>query len=137
LRRLARWLWLPLPVIGSVHPVARQLGVSKQDLTSDEYDGMRVALEGAMAGAAPLVYAAGHEHNLQVMDGSTVRHLLVSGAGYFGHVSPASWRTNTRFARAASGFMRLDVLRDGGVRLGVVVVEADGRGSEAYSQWLE
>lgn len=137
LRQLAPWLWVPLPIIGSVHPIARQLGVSKQDLTSDEYQRMRAALESAMAAAPPLVYAGGHEHALQVLDGPVARYLLVSGSGYFGHVSPVSWRENTRFARAASGFMRLDVLRDGQVRLGVVIVDKDGTGTEAYSQWLE
>jgi hypothetical protein len=137
LRELASWLWVPLPVLGSVYPVARQLGISAQDLTNDEYDGMRLALEGAMDGVAPLVYAGGHDHNLQVMEGSVVRRLLVSGAGYFGHDSPVSWRANTRFARAASGYMRLDVQRDGRVRLGVVVVDADGRGTEVYSELLE
>ena len=129
LRRLASWLWIPLPGIGSIEPIARQEGGTNQDLPGPLYARMRRGFEKVFEDFEPLVYAAGHDHDMQVLKGNNVRTVLVSGAGIYGHVSPVDYRPNTRFAAAASGFMRLDVLRDGKVRLG----ETD----EAFSMYLE
>jgi hypothetical protein len=98
---------------------------------------MRHSLEQVFDKYQPLVYASGHDHDLQVLDGSNARHLLVSGAGYYGHVSAVQYGSDTRYAAAESGFMRLDIFHDGRVRLGVITVDAQGKGSEAYSSYLE
>lgn len=136
LREVARWLWIPLPIIGSLYPLARQSGISAQDISSRTNRRMREALEHAFAEHPPLVYADGHEHNLQVLDGRSARHLIVSGAGIVGHEGGVGWRRDTRYATDAAGFVRLDFLRDDRVRLGVVVVGGSGV-REAFSMWLE
>lgn len=138
LRHVADWLWLPLPVVGSAYPVARMLGTIPQDLAHDDYAHMRLALSAALAPNRPLVYAAGHEHALQVFDANAAaQYELVSGGGFYGHTNAVAWRDNTLFAREASGFMRLDVLQDGRVRLAVIAVAETGEGSEVYSRWLK
>jgi hypothetical protein len=137
-RYFESWLWLPLPVIGSIQPVVRKLGLIPQDLSHDAYVHVRRALSGALASARPLVYAAGHEHSLQVFGPNAATDFeVVSGGGYYGHTTNVGWRDDTLFAARASGFMQLDALKDGRVRLGVVVVDEAGRGSEAYSRWLK
>ena len=98
---------------------------------------MRVALENAMASERPLVYASGHEHNLQVIEGGSARWLLISGSGSFQQGSHTSWLPETRFAAAASGFIRLDALRSGRVRLSVMTATAEGRGKEVWSAWID
>jgi hypothetical protein len=138
LRDLASWAWLPLPVLGSAYPLARQLGISRQDVGNGRNREMRRAIETALAGAPPLVFAAGHEHGLQVLAGGpAARWLLVSGAGYFGHTSRLAWLDSTRYAAEESGFMRVDALASGRVRLGVIEVNAAGGAREAFSLWLE
>ncbi len=136
LRAVNSWLWLPLPVIGSAYPLARKWGVTAQDQSSGSNKRMRAALEGAFADHPPLVYASGHEHTLQVVGGRTARYVLVSGAGIADHESPTAWSKGTLFALAHPGFQRLDFLRDGRVRLGVIDVDASGRGVERFSMWL-
>lgn len=137
LRAFKRWLWVPLPLIGSIYPVARSNGISSQDGPSAAYGRMRAALDSAFAPARPLVYAAGHDHGLQVIGGTSARYLLVSGAGTYGHLSRVTALDSTRFALRASGFMRLDVLRDHRTRLGVTVVDAAGHATEAFALWLQ
>src|SRR5207247_10641749 len=100
------WLRLPPPLIGSAYPIARAEGISSQDIPSRAYTRMRVALDSAFAGTPPLIYAAGHEHTLQVIAGTSTRYVLVSGAGTFGHIDRVTALDSTRFARSASGFMR-------------------------------
>jgi hypothetical protein len=137
LRALKSWLWLPLPVIGSIYPIARMNGISSQDASSGAYHRMASALDTAMLQIRALVYAAGHDHGLQVIGGPNARFLLVSGAGTYGHDSRIVALDSTRYVRRAGGFMRLDVLRDRRVRLGVTVVDEAGRGTEEYSLWLQ
>ena len=136
LRALASWLWLPLPVIGSVVPAARVLGISSQDISNSRYQVMIRAFDSATAAHRPMLWAAGHEHTLQVIEGGLASWLVVSGTGYYGHTSPAGWLDQTRFAAAAGGFMRLDLLSDGRVRLGAITVDQSGVSREAWSGYL-
>lgn len=137
LRRIKDWLWIPLPIIGSVMPEARRRGISDQDVSGPENRRMREALEGVFERYQPMVYASGHDHNLQVLTGTSARHLLVSGAGYYGHVSAVRYRSDTRYAGAKSGYMRLDLFHNRRVRLAVVTVDSEGNGTESYSTYLE
>jgi hypothetical protein len=137
LRDLHRWLWLPLPGIGSAYPLARQWGKTPQDVSGTANRRMRAALLEAFTDRAPLVWAAGHDHTLQVLKGKPVPYLLVSGAGIYGHTSPVRQLDNTLFATEAAGFMRLDVGADGRIRLGVRTVDAQGVASEPYWAWLD
>jgi hypothetical protein len=138
LRNIKSWLWIPLPLIGSVYPIARAEGISSQDIPSPAYTRMRAALDSAFAGALapPLIYAAGHEHTLQVIAGTSTRYVLVSGTGTFGHIDHVTALDSTRFARSASGFMRVEFLRDGRARLGVIIVDRAGNAAEEFGLWL-
>lgn len=131
------WLWLPLPIIGSLYPLARQAGWSDQDMSGRGNEVMRDSLAAAFRARQPTLYAGGHEHNLQVIDGEDARHLVVSGAGRFAHTSHVVAIPGTRFAAATGGFVRVDVLMDGRARLAVITVDGDGAGREAYSLWLD
>lgn len=137
LTELAGWAWLPLPLIGSLYPLARSGGISSQDVSHPRNQAMRIALEDAMATVRPLVYASGHEHNLQVIEGGSARWLLVSGSGHSGQGAYTTWLPETRFAASTSGFMRLDAVRSGRIRLGVFQIQPDGTAREVWSAWLE
>jgi len=136
LRALRSWLWIPLPVIGSAYPIARQHGITDQDLSGSRNRHMRESFAKVFAERAPRVYAAGHEHALQVLGGREVPWLLVSGAGYYGHASPVGRLRETLFASSASGFMRLDLDASGALRLGVLAVDASGKSREVFARLL-
>jgi hypothetical protein len=146
LRNIQSWMWLPLPFIGSLYPLARQSGISNQDISGHRYALMRQAFEDAFKEHPPLAMVSGHDHNLQVIRGGTPRitraaYQLVSGAGILGHSSLVRDIDGTLFAREAAGFMRLDITRDGRVRLSVTTVvpegtRAKGESAEVYSAWL-
>lgn len=137
LRGIKSWLWLPLPILGSIYPVARANGITRQDVSNGRNREMRSAIEDVMRPHRPLAYASGHEHTQQVIGGGSARWLLVSGAGYYGHTDYVSWLDSTRYATGASGYMRLDATATGRVRLSVLTVDAAARARETYSQWLE
>jgi hypothetical protein len=121
-----------------LHPWARQAGLfAKQDVTGSEYRAMIAALTRAFAEHPPLVYAAGHEHNLQLLRADPARYQVVSGAGIYNHSTPVRALRSTLYANRASGWASLAFLRDGRVRLAFHVVQADGSVSEDFSMWLD
>jgi hypothetical protein len=136
LRDWKSWLWVPCPVLGSAYPLARKAGIYTQDLPSAPYTKMRNAFDSVFVKDPPLAFAAGHEHNLQVLTGHSARYVLISGGGSFNHATPVGRVPETRFARGGSGYMRLEVLKNGRARLGVIVVDERGP-REAFSLWLD
>ena len=146
LRNFKRWLWVPLPLIGSLYPFARQMGISNQDVFGGKYRQMRSAIERAFRTHPPLIVASGHDHDLQVIRGGRsgitwAAYQLVSGAGILGHASVVRDIEGSLFQREAAGFMRLDVTVDGRVRLSVSTVvpegeRPEGESAEVYSLWL-
>lgn len=118
--------YVPIPILGSLYPAVSTLAPSRQDIGSKENRAMRLALESVLASAttpALKVYAAGHEHSLQVLRNAGVDYALVSGAGSSQHESPVARRYNTLFAASHAGFMVIDVTDDG-LHLSVVDVSA-------------
>lgn len=119
------------------YPWARQSGFANQDVASAPYRRMRGQLERAFANRAPLIYAAGHEHNLQVLRnrGGAQWH-VVSGGGIYGHTTRLRAITGTQYAARQSGFLRVTVLDDGRVRMTAMVVDAAGNVRDDYSAWV-
>jgi hypothetical protein len=137
LRQVNPKLWIPLPLIGSLYPSARQQGISSQDVESRLYQRFIKVLTRAFAGQPPSLFAAGHDHNLQVIAGGAARLELVSGGGIYGHTGPVSRIRGTLFAENASGFARLDVTTTGRGRLAIVEVDRKGNSREVFSTPVE
>ncbi len=137
LRAIKSWLWIPLPGLGSLYPLARNLGISNQDLSSSAYKDMRSSIERVLAEHPPLAYASGHEHALQVLHGAGAYLLIVSGGGTSDHSPALTVGSNTLFAHMHPGFVRIDFLSDGRVRLGAIVpIDEYGRSEEVFSMWV-
>lgn len=139
--------WVPLPVLGSIMGWWRtHFSPSPQDFSGPGNPKLRNALLAAMTraadrGAPPLVYAAGHDHSLQLFRSERgPRWSLVSGLGSSAKASGVRHDGTTVFAhaeRTAPGLMEIDLLRNGEARLGIVEWSAaDPRGVEVYSTSL-
>src|SRR4029078_4412629 len=91
---------------------------------------MRDSIEKPFTAQPPLVYAAGHDHSLQVLKGGpSVRYILVSGAGSQGKIEcTVRLRESYFIAPHRSGFMRLDIMRNKGVLLTVFQYGSAGGG---------
>lgn len=100
-----------------------------QDTTEDQYQAIMAPIQGALETAPPLIYAAGHDHNLQVLDGKDhAAYEVVSGAGATirvrdGYVTDID---GTLFAHGHAGFVVIDFIRtDEGERAVLHVVETE------------
>ena len=111
--------------------------LSEQDTHGEDYTDMIDQLNGAFSVAdktSLLIYAAGHDHSLQVLEGHTADYLLVSGAGSYEKKSPVTNGKNTLFAHEHTGFMVIDFLENTNVLLRVV---EDGNKEVQFHHWLK
>ncbi len=129
-------LFIPLPLLGSAYPIARGAGISDEDLSGRRNRAMRAALDSVFACYPPVLYASGHEHTLQLIDRGRPPLLAVSGAGIFGHTGFVAGISGSRPALSQAGFMRLDVLANDRLRLGVLTVTRNGGTQEVHSELL-
>jgi hypothetical protein len=133
LRVFDRDLWIPLPIIGSLFPLSRALGVTDTDQMSERYRDFIDRLKSVFTPGHPTLVAAGHEHSLQVhVDPTGVFH-AVSGAGSLGKVDYVGDLKSDLMSLAAPGFMRLDLHRDGQLRLGVIALGDRGDARLVFS----
>jgi len=135
LTNLVDWLWVPLPVIGSLYPLGRwYLVKSPQDMNGNLNKQMRRRITEAVSGSKPLLYASGHEHSLQVFENVGVAdYVLVSGAGAGEKIEKVGHDSRTLFAHSHPGFMAIDFLTDGRVLLRVI---EPGELQSVYLKWL-
>lgn len=137
LTEIEPWFWVPLPVLGSALPIARLLGISRQDFSNFHNEKMRGEIESVMRALPPLAYVSGHEHSLQVLHKYPPTYYLVSGNGSESHDSPLTYGANTLFASTRVGYMRIDILENGDARLAVLrPLDGGERVEEVFSSWL-
>ncbi|GAC1596087.1 MAG: metallophosphoesterase [Hymenobacter sp.] len=120
-----KYAFLPLPVIGSIYPFARKYGGVSQDLAYPAYQAYKKGLMDIFAKYPNIIYAAGHEHNLQYFkEGAT--HFIVSGSGCkTQHVKPGDGG-GALFSDKEKGFARVNYYDDGQVWVEYFVPQGNG-----------
>lgn len=136
-REAHRLAWLPMPLVGSIWPLLRAAGAGDQDLPGAAYRHMKASLESAFAAAPPLVFAAGHDHSLQLIRGGSARFHLVSGAGSAANLTWVHPVEGTLYAAAAAaGWARLDFARGGGVSASLGTLDETGAAATRHRACL-
>lgn len=130
------WAWLPLPIVGSVYPLSRQLGVTGTDVTHDAYQRYIAAIYRAARPQVPALFIGGHEHSLQVHRDVVGAYYLVSGAGSVSMVNRVEDMDTLMMAAARPGYMRLDVGAGGALDLTVLALDRDDHPEPIYGHCL-
>jgi hypothetical protein len=115
-------LYIPLPVIGSIYPITRSVFGVSQDLQHPLYQAMVAAVEEVVKGHPNVIYVAGHDHSLQVIQDSGYNY-IVSGSG--SKNTRASKGKKSLYASAKSGYVTLEITKTKHVQASVYVVEGD------------
>jgi Calcineurin-like phosphoesterase len=107
--------YIPLPILGSIYPVARSVFGSVQDLKFPAYQDMVKQVTAAVKESAPnVVFVSGHDHNLQhIVDNG--QNYIVSGGGC--KISRTSNAKNSMFNSPAEGFGVMEVSTNKNVSL--------------------
>jgi hypothetical protein len=103
-------LYIPLPILGSLYPLLRQYGLSRQDISNKDYQQLRSSLLELFKDEENLVFAAGHEHALQFTKTDEINH-VISGSG---SKNSALFKGNDAlFGHGTKGFARLNYYTNG------------------------
>lgn len=106
LTALNKKMYVPVPGLGSIYPIFRKYIGSKEDMAHPRYKNYRTRLLKMIRLYPNLVYAAGHDHNLQYIRKGK-QHYLVSGAGSkTAYVKKGG--TGVGFTHAHKGFMKIE-----------------------------
>lgn len=110
---LRKNLYIPLPIIGSIYPIARSVFGTPQDLKHPAYANMIHDIEKSVRIHPNVIFVHGHEHNLQLIKDSSY-YYIVSGSG--SKTSRVSKASNTLYAAADQGFATLEISKNKNVR---------------------
>ena len=103
------------------------------DLDHPQYMILAQQVQDALAKHRPLVYAAGHDHSLQLFAADEVAQMhIVSGAGSVGKVSSVTAVEGTIFAHAVPGFAVLDFASQNGVDTPIVRIVQTGQETPVF-----
>ncbi len=109
LAKLNKNLMIPLPIVGSIHPLFRKGIGNIQDNTHPKYKAIMKAMVDAMSQTEDVIYVSGHDHTLQFIqkDG---HHYVVSGSG-----SKATHlkKGKSAFGKSERGFSVVDLQENG------------------------
>lgn len=114
-------LYIPLPVVGSLYPILRSTFSNPEDLKHPLYKDMIKRVSNVFRDFPNIVYAAGHEHGLQLIKDDQLQ--IVSGAGSKRTIAKKG--KHSLFADATQGYVTVDQLRDNGLRLTYYIYEKD------------
>ncbi|HVV07041.1 MAG TPA: BamA/TamA family outer membrane protein [Puia sp.] len=103
-------LYIPLPVIGSIYPIARGVFGNVQDTRNPRYKDLIEQVEEVMRGQPNVIHVSGHEHTLQLLQHDSI-YYVVSGAG--SKHTRVKMGKNSLWAREGLGFAVIELTESG------------------------
>ena len=119
-------LYIPLPVIGSIYPIARSVFGTPQDLSHPNYANMINQVTNAVRSHPHPVFVAGHDHGLQMIQDSNFNY-IVSGGGC--KINRVSQGKNSLYAESVRGFAVMEVSTNKNVTVSFYTVTDSVRNS--------
>jgi Omp85 superfamily domain/Calcineurin-like phosphoesterase len=115
-------LYIPLPGLGSLYPLLRNVFPPPEDTKNVLYRDMKKTIEGILKTHPNVIHVSGHEHTLQLIQGEVLQ--IVSGAG--SRNTPVKKAKNSLFAEAKSGYVIADIMADNSINLEFFSIGANG-----------
>ncbi len=126
---LQKSLYLPLPVIGSVYPILRYLGISKQDIAHPRYTRMKEEMLSIIENRPNITLVAAHDYSLQYQKHKETHH-VVSGAS--SSTSYTQRKNQVEFAYQHTGLAKINYYRTGESWLEFIIPAENNTAEVAY-----
>jgi hypothetical protein len=107
-------LYIPLPVLGSIYPIARGVFGNIQDIKHPLYRNMARTIEDVLKEHPNVIVAAGHDHSLQLLRKDSIP-FIVSGSG--AKISRIKKNDLVEFEDLNYGFAYVEVRKSGKVEI--------------------
>ncbi len=126
------WMYFPLP--GFIYTAYRKYLGNIQDLAHPEYKIFKETLLEIFQEYPNVIYAAGHEHNLQYFTKDSLHHIVSGGGGEGTYI--ARKKKKTDFAFQSTGFNKLYFYSNGNVWMEFISPDSTSNGEIVYSKKL-
>jgi hypothetical protein len=126
------WLYVPLP--GFLYTGYRKYLGHTQDLSHPEYKIFRATMMDILEEYPNVIYAAGHEHNLQYFHKDSLHHIISGGGGEGTYIARRSKKTD--FAYAGIGFNKLTFYANGNTWMEFISPDTAGKGKVEFRKKL-
>ncbi|MES2701606.1 MAG: BamA/TamA family outer membrane protein [Bacteroidota bacterium] len=128
---LNKYLYIPLPLLGSIYPLSRMIFGSPQDIKHPAYAKMVASIDNVLKLHPYVIHMHGHEHTLQYIKDSN-NHYIVSGAGC--KTGRIGTNKKVRYSAKTLGFVTLDISKNKNVSLSVYKVPITSAPEKAYTE---
>jgi hypothetical protein len=126
--------FLPLPLVGSLLPLYRKYFGAREDLSHPKFKVLRTKLKAIFRKYPGLIYAAGHEHNLQFIEKYQNNYIVSGAASKSTYVLDSKY---SKFGISAKGFFKLKFYDDLKVKAEVLIVDENNKDGELiYEGWM-
>ena len=126
-------LYIPLPIVGSIYPIARGWFGNIQDLQHPQYKNLISQVEEVLKHHSNVIHAAGHDHDLQLLQRDSIS-FIVSGSG--ARTTPVRKGKNSLFAKKENGFAMLEISTDGKVDVKFYTLKSNDLQQPVYTSVL-
>ncbi len=126
-------LYIPLPVIGSIYPIARSVFGTPQDLKHPNYANMVQEITKVVKPSPYVVFVSGHDHNLQHIKEDGLNYIVSGGGCKQNRTSQAS---NSLYNSSNTGFSVMEVSKNKNVTIDFYTVSDSGVATKTYTNTL-
>lgn len=127
-------LYIPLPVLGSVYPLARGLFGSLQDTYHPLYRTMINEIEQVLKDHPNPIAVAGHEHSLQLIVKDSIPYIVSGSASKLTRLRKGK---NQLFSILDYGFSVLEIRKSGKVEVKFYNLQSDNMNTPLYAKELK
>ena len=124
------WLYIPLPVLGSIYPVARGVFGNIQDIRHPIYKNMARTIEDVVREHPNTIVTAGHDHSLQLIRKDSIPY-IVSGSGI--NLSRVKKNAKVEFQSVTMGLSTIEVRKSGKVDIKFYNISSRGLEDPIYA----
>ncbi len=107
-------LYIPLPILGSIYPIARGVFGNIQDIQHPLYRNMARTIEDVLKEHPNVIVTAGHDHSLQLIRKDSMAFIVSGSGSNLSRVRKKPW---VEFEDLNYGFAYIEVRKSGKVEL--------------------
>lgn len=127
-------LYIPLPVLGSVYPLARGLFGSLQDTYHPLYKTMINEIEKVLKTHPNPIAVAGHEHSMQLIVKDSIPYVV---SGSVAKLTRLREGKNSLFSRLENGFSVLEISKSGKVEVKFYNLQTEDLNTPVFAKELK
>lgn len=129
-------LWIPLPVLGSIYPIARGVFGNLQDVNHPYYKGMVKIIEDELKKHPNAMAAAGHDHSLQFIERDSV-HYIVSGSASLHSRVKENRKGDLLFSDLENGLAMIEISKSGNINTKFYNIRSAGVQSPTFTKVMK